>query len=244
VSKSLSFCLIILAAAFLLVYPAVAQEGGRAAAPPRTITVSGEGIVRVLPDRAVLRFGIVTQDADPEEARRQNAQAAREAINAIRQLGVDERRIRMEMLQLVPAREFDPETRRWIERGFEVTRHVTVELDDVDRLPTVVALVVQRGANRLLGATYELRDRGPTQNEALAGAVRNAREKAALLATTAGADLGEVLTLSEEMFDFPRPMMRTEMAAAGVRDAAPEPEAYAPGEIEVRARIVVVYRLQ
>ena len=51
----------------------------------RTISVSGEGIVRAEPDQATVRFGIVSRAEDPEEARRLNAAAAREAMNAVRE---------------------------------------------------------------------------------------------------------------------------------------------------------------
>jgi uncharacterized protein len=229
---------LILSLILLMSAPAAAQQA------ERTISVSGEGIVRVAPDRATVRFGIVTRAQDPESARRQNEQASRQAMNAVRALGVEERQIRLETLRLVPAREYDPQTRQWREVGFEVVRELSVELDDIDRLPEVVATVVQQGANRLSSVGYDIRDRTRARNAALTEAVANAREKAALLAGAAGAQLGPVLTIAEEAFDFPRPMFRAEMADVAMQQAPVEPEAYAPGEIEVRARLQVVFRLQ
>jgi uncharacterized protein len=229
---------LILSLILLMSAPAAAQQA------ERTISVSGEGIVRVAPDRATVRFGIVTRAQDPESARRQNEQASRQAMNAVRALGVEERQIRLETLRLVPAREYDPQTRQWREVGFEVVRELSVELDDIDRLPEVVATVVQQGANRLSSVGYDIRDRTRARNAALTEAVANAREKAALLAGAAGAQLGPVLTIAEEAFDFPRPMFRAEMADVAMQQTPVEPEAYAPGEIEVRARLQVVFRLQ
>jgi uncharacterized protein len=220
----------------------MAQENPEA---QRAVTVTGEGLVRVEPDMAVVRFGVVTRDPDPEAARRRNAEAARDAMNAVRQLGVEERRIRLETVRLQPVQEYDPETRRHIDRGFEAVRDVVVEVDDLEMLPELVALVVQRGANRLHGIAYDLRNRDQARNEALSQAVLSARDKARLLATTLDASIGRVMRINEQTFDFPRPMMRAAMEMdQAFKTEGVEPEAYAPGELEVRASVHVVFELQ
>ena len=212
----------------------------------RTVSVSGEGIVRVEPDQATVRFGVVTRSEDPETARQQNAEAAARAMNAVRDLGIEERKIRLEALRLQPWREYNPDARRWIEKGFEAVRQVVVEIDDLETLPTLVAEIIEQGANRLDGIQYDVQDRDAARNEALVAAVTNAREKAQLLTQTLGVTLGPVQTINEQSFDFPRPMMRLEQAEmAMAKDAsAPEPDAYAAGEIEVRATVHVVFGLQ
>lgn len=212
----------------------------------RLVSISGEGVVRAAPDQAIVRFGIVMQAMDPEEARSLNATAAREAMNAVRDLGIDERKMRLESLRLQPAREYDPDTRRYKEVGFEASRQVVVELDDLDTLPTLVAQIVQKGANRLDQVTYDLQDRDAARNQALVEAITNARDKATLLATTLGESLGRVQSINEQSFDFPRPTLRMEQAALAMAkdEAAPEPEAYAAGEIEVRATVQVVFALE
>jgi uncharacterized protein len=230
----------VIALSMMLAIPALAsaQDGDR-----RIVSVSGEGIYRVEPDMAVVRFGVVTHSDSPEEARRLNAAASREAINAVRELGIEERRIRMESLRLQPRREYIQETRRWEERGFEAVRDVVVNVDDIDRLPEVVTRVVQRGANRLNQVAYELSDREHARNEALRIAVENARSKAEVMVGVLGVSLGPVRTISEQQFDFPRPMYRAMDMAMASPEAAPEPEAYASGEIEVRATVQLEFYL-
>ncbi len=211
----------------------------------RTVSVGGEGIVQAEPDQATVRFGVVTRAEDPEEARRLNAAAAAEAMNAVRALDVAERKIRLETLSLQPAREYNPQTRRYDEVGFEAVRQVIVELDDLEKLPTLVARIVQKGANRLDGISYDLKNRDEARDEALRKALTNARDKARLMAQTLDVALGPVLTIAEQSFDFPRPVLRMAQAEMALsKDAAPEPDAYAAGEIEVRATVQVVFALQ
>lgn len=235
--------------ALLLALPARAQDTTTSSDRPmrRTISVSGEGLVRVEPDQATARFGVVTQAQNPDSARLQNAEAAARAMNAIRELGLADRKLRLETLRLQPAHEYNPETRRYEEKGYEAIREVVVEVDSLDLLPTIIAEVVQQGANRLQGVEYGLQDRRATRDAALQEAVRDAREKAALMAGTLGLQLGQVVQISEQSFSFPRPMMRMEMdaqMATSKAEATPVPEAYAAGEMEVNANVQVVFLLE
>ena len=211
---------------------------------PRTVSVSGEGSATAEPDRATVRFGVVTQADEAEAAREQNAAAASRAMNTVRELGIPERQIQMETLRLQPRREYNREKRTYEERGFEAIRQVVVEVDSLDLLPTLIARVVQQGANRLDGVRYDVQDRDAVRNEALRAAATNARAKAQLLAETLGVRLGAVRQISEQRFDFPQPQFRALQAEAMAKaDAEPEPDAYAGGEIEVSADVQVTFDL-
>ncbi len=230
--------------ALWIAVPIRAQDTGDAMAK-RQVSVSGEGTIVAEPDRATVRFGIVTRAERAEMARRQNADSAAAAMNAVRALDLPEEKIKMEGLQLQPWREYNPKTRQYDEKGFEATRRVSVVLDDLEQLPTLVARVVQQGANRLESINYELQDRDAVRNDALRQAARNARAKAQLLAETLGARLGPVRTISEQSISIP-PMrvQRAEMSAMAAKsDAQPEPDAYAAGEMEVSASVQVTFDL-
>jgi len=211
----------------------------------RTINVSGEGTIEAVPDMVTVRFGVVTRSTDPEEARRLNADASSETMNAVRALGVDERKIQVETLRLDPAREYNQQTRRYDEIGFDATRVVVVKLEDLDMLPKLIADVVQKGANRLEGVAYGLQDRQALKREALKQALLDAQAKADLMAETLGAERGLVQQISEQGVQMPRPVYR-EMALAATKmaDAAPAPDAYAAGELEVRATVQVVFLIK
>ena len=175
-----------------------------------------------------------------------DVEAAKAALNAVRALGVEARNIRLDMLRLQPNRVYDDDLRRYVEKGFEATRQVVVEVHDLEKLPTLIAEIVQQGANRVNQVSYELKDRDRVRNDALREAVTNAREKAQLIIETLGENLGEVVQVDEQSFDFPRPVVRMEAMEmrASKTQAAPEPEAYAAGEIEVRASVHAVFALQ
>jgi len=227
---------------FLLAVPVFGQEGSETA---RTVRVSGNATVTASPDEATVRFGIVSRAETAEAARAQNAEAAKTAMNVVRTLEIPETKMRMETLQLQPRREFNPQTKRHEEKGYEARRNVVVELSDLETLPTLVTRVVQSGANRVAGIQYGLSDRSSIRNEALRTAAMNAREKAQLLAESLDATLGPVREIMETNlgFDEPRPLARAQFAKSAEADAAPEPDAYAAGEIDVSAEVQVVFEL-
>ena len=140
-----------------------------------------------------------------------------------------------------------PETRRQVDKGFKATRDLVVVVEDLDVLPTVISQIVQNGVNRLNGVSYGLQKKDEVRDRALVLAVRRAKQKAELMAQTLDANLGEVLKINEQSFTMPSPMLNMESSPRlmmAKSDAAPEPEAFAAGEIEVKAVVQVVFQLQ
>ena len=229
---------------FLLALPVAAQSDQHPMhQPPRTVTVTGSDTVSVTPDRVSVNFAVVTRAEGPEAAREQNATAARRALDAVRDLGVPERNIQLQSLRLDEDVEY--QNGRRIRKGFIARRDVQVTLDDLDLLPNVVAVVVEEGANELGGINYDLQDRKASEDEALRRAARRAHEKARLLAQTLGVELGLVHSIQEGSvaFPIPRPQPMYAARAMDMAESAPEPGAYAAGEMEVRATVTAVFNL-
>lgn len=209
------------------------------------VTVQGEGTISVDPDQAQVRFGVVTHHENPEEARARNARASATAMNRVRALGVPDSDMKLETLRLQPRQEYDQKNRRYVQVGFEAVREVVVTLNDLEKLPTLIAEIVQGGANRLNGVTYDIADRESVRQDALRAAALNARAKAELLVETLGGTLGAVWEINENGIQIPRPTYQLEsMAMARSADAAPEPEAYASGQIDVLANVTVAFGIK
>ena len=232
--------LITLVAGLQTVPAATAQTAGR------TVTVSGKAVVHVLPDQVNVRFGIVTVDLDPEAARTDNARVSAATMNSVRDLGIEERKIQVDALRIQPLTEYDPQTRRNIDKGFQAVRDVSVQLNDLDILPTLIAEIVNRGANRIHGIAYELQDADPAEHEALREALENAKTKAAIMVDALGARLGVVLQINEQGAIAPQPLLLQFDSSVANKSLALEevtPDAYASGEIDVTAQVTVVFAI-
>ncbi len=210
----------------------------------RTVTVGGEGTVDAEPDEAAVQFAVVTRAETAEAARRENAEAAESAMNAVRALGIAERKIQLLTLRL--DEEWDYRNNQRVRKGFIARRDVKVTIEDLDLVPGLVAEVVQQGANELGGIRYGLQNREAVEDEALRAAVARARRKAQLMAEALGARLGGVVRIAESGVHSPRPQpvmyARAEMAMDERQES--NPGAYAAGEITVRATVTVVFELE
>jgi len=231
--------------AFALALPVTAQPTDPPVAHQpvvRTVTVEGVGTVEAEPDQATIMFAVVTRAPEPEAARRQNAEAAEQAMNAVRELGIEDRKIQLLNLRLDEEVEYTDGRRERI--GFIARRDVKVTVDNLDLVPRLVAEVVQQGANELNGIQYGLQNREAVEDQALQAAAARAREKAQLLASSLGGEVGRVLTITQGSVQVPQPppvmFARAEMAAADEGN----PGAYAAGEITVRATTTVTFELE
>ncbi|HAY37254.1 MAG TPA: SIMPL domain-containing protein [Bacteroidetes bacterium] len=233
----------VVAIVLFLVSPVQAQDGH--AQHPSQVTVSGEGVISTAPDMATVQFAVVESADNPETARENNASASANALNAVRAMGVEEMDIQMQNLQINPMREYDPDRRTYNETGWEATRNLTVTIRNLDELPDLIASIVTNGANRMNSIQYGLDDRADLELEVLRLAVLRAKAKAETMATALGKEIGGIVTLNEHGTSVPRPVMRLEasfdMASA---KGAPEPDAYASGQIEIRTSVTAVYFLK
>lgn len=231
----------ILVIILFLVAPSSAQESGG----PAQLTVSGEGVIKTAPDMATLVFGVVSRDARPDIARSKNATAAAAALNAVRALGVEEKDIQMQNMRITPLREYDQDRRTYVQNGYEATRSLAVTVRDLDLLPDLVAAIIEKGANRMNSIQYGLDDRADIELEVLRLAVAAARAKADVMASQLGMTLGSVYRLSEQGISVPRPVMRMEAAYdVSAAKAMAEPDAFAGGQIEVRAVVTAVFLIR
>jgi len=231
-----TFYTLIALIAVLFVSPADAQDRAY------TVTVSGEGIIMTAPDMATVWFAVVTHDELPDRARSLNADASASAMNAVRNLGIGEKDMQIEGLQLNPRRVYDPDRRVYDQDGFEATRTVKVIIRDLDVLPDVVASVVEGGANQINNIQYGLDDKEAIELEVLALAVQRAKQKASVMAGELGWALGRAVQINEQGVSVPQPRVSMEMAAMS-KDSGGNPDAFSAGELEVRASVTVVFSL-
>lgn len=208
---------------------------------PLSISARGNGLVEVEPDQARFMFSIVSKAKTPDEASRLNEDATANTLREVRRAGIEERHIQVSGVRLQPNREWDETGRRWIERGFESVRDVSVTVNDLTVLPNLVASVVAKGANRVNGIQYTLQNTSLHEQAALSLAVQDAQARASAMASPLGFDTVRAVRIAEEGLRAPEPIMMEAAMLMKSSDASSggNPEAYAGGLITVRASVVV-----
>src|SRR5205823_12234552 len=87
--------------------PVAAQETLRQG-PPQVVT-TGQGEVRVTPDRATVMLGVQTRATTAEEATTQNSRKQRAVIDAIKARGIPAEQIATSSFNVIPETRYDRE---------------------------------------------------------------------------------------------------------------------------------------
>lgn len=227
---------------------AYAQDSNTPSNPTRSISVSGSGQVHVQPDVAVVQVGVQTSDSEATAALAANSDQMQALINALGEAGVAQENIQTQTIQLQPQyaggngemppqpAEVQANTTPTI-TGYIATNSVEVTVNDIANLGSLLDSIVAAGGNQINGIRFEISEADTALQQARETAWNDAQQKAEQLASLAGAQLGNVLTISE-FSQGPTPLADTSMARAA--SAVP----VQPGTQDVNVQLQVTWQLQ
>lgn len=202
----------------------------------RVIATQGRATVRKAPDRAFLVLATETRAPQPADAQRRNAELMTAVQEKLRpQLPPDSVRTLSYSIQ----EEYDFTDGRRVPRGYVVSNTIEVRVDDLPQLGRIIDAAVESGATNVHNIQFELKDRAGAEREALRLAVADARGRAEAAAAGANLQLAGVVRIEEQGRAVPMvSMARMEM------DAARAETPIAPGEIEIRATVMLTAEIR
>lgn len=192
--------LFVLAALAAFALPATAQSGPVTSADSsRTLYVNGNGEVRAVPDRAVIRVGLKSDGETVEEALQNHAAELDrvEALLAAAGIPSAERRVTKSAVSK-DQDQFGGES-----EGYAAVSLLSVNVDDLSRVPTLLASIADAEDDllvtneRSVDVQYVVRDLEPFRLDALRTAVEDARRRAELVSGMSGMRLGVMSNVSE-----------------------------------------------
>jgi uncharacterized protein len=233
VSRGLSIPIVIMAV--LIAAPATAQQKPEASAEGPVIVTTGEGVVKLAPDRVWVSIAAESRARNPREAQRANADAMTAVQARLKGTGLPADAIRTSAYDLQP--EFDYANGKQTLRDYVARNAIEVRVDDITRIGEILDVAVGSGATSVSGVRFDLKDRSATEREALKRAVADARSHAEAAASGAGVTIGGVLRIEEQRTPVqqPRPVMMMRSDAASLAAQPP----ITPGELEVRAVVTM-----
>jgi uncharacterized protein YggE len=211
-----------------------------ASTQPRTITVSGEGEVKAVPDQAILSAGVVSQAVTADEALATNRRAMNAVFATLKRQGIPDRAIRTSEFSVQP--QYGEQRQGNAPPhivGYQVSNNVSVTVDDLSKLGGAIDALVASGANSMGGISFTIRDPKPLLRQARDAAVKDAMDRASVYAKAAGVALGHVVQISEGGAEAPRPVFR-----AMALDASPAQTPIAAGEQTVAAQVTVSFEIK
>lgn len=152
-----------------------------------TISVNGEGVIEVAPDRATISVGVVTRDKNASKVQNDNARIASEIIKSVAALGIDKKNIRTGNYSF--HQYYRQENNKRVADGYEANNTVTIIVDDLNLVGKVIDTSLSHGANNIDSLEFGIKNKAALQNEAIRLAVRDARAKAEVVAAELGKNI-------------------------------------------------------
>jgi len=214
------------------------------AAPPAQVVAMASGETRVTPDRATLLVAVETRAPTAAKAGADNAVRLRATLDALMKLGLTREQLSTVDYSVSPDYQYDPQGQRPPRvSGYVARNTVRADVRKLDDLGRIIDAALAGGANSMGGVQFTSSRLDEARREALADAVKKARADAEAMAQAAGASLGQLVEVSSQPFQPPRPMMEMAQMRAVANDAA-APTPVNPGEFTVTATVSVRWALR
>jgi len=204
----------------------------------RLITVSATGYAYAEPDRARLETGVEAEADTAEKALAANTELMAKVIAGLKEAGVDAKDIQTSNISVAPRYTSPKDNTPAVIDGYRVSNVVSILARDLKGLGALLDKLVSLGVNQVHGLTFEVSKAETLKDEARKEAVANARRRAELLAAAAGAEVGEVVQIAEDVGfgGGPRPMAMRAAKADSVPVEA--------GTETLEARVTVTWKLK
>ncbi len=215
-------------------------EYSKTAFPQRTFMVSAEGKEIVIPNIAELRIGLISEGKNLVEVQKENTERFNRVINFLKGQGINEKDIKTENYSINPKYRYDKVTEII---GYTVSQTLIVKVRDLNKIGAILSGAVENGANNVSGPNFTVEDEKVYLDKAREKAIKEAREKAEMIAKTAGFRLGKIISINESSYTpIPIYMKTLEMGAGGA-EVMPMPS-IEPGSQEIRITVTLTYEIK
>lgn len=204
--------------------------------PPPTIDVTGEGIVRVVPDEVTINIRVENTGENTITLKEQNDATISEVLKFLKKMEIADKDVKTEYMNL--SKNYDHNSKTYT---FAANQSLSVKLRDLKKYEAVMKGLIDTGINRIDGVNFSSSKEDALKSEARKKAVENAQMKAKEYASVLNQTVGKAVSISEfNNSGGPQPMYKMAMmdSSSGGGD-----QTIALGEIEIRTTVNVSFLL-
>ncbi len=212
----------------------------------KTISVKGEGEIKVKPDRATIMLTVRTKAKDAKTAQAKNAREMARVDKLLKtSFGLEARNIQTSSFQLQPEHRYHPNGKQEF-LGYMVDHSLSITLRQLDRLGSLLDNLVSDGKDDVAVLLQQVQFGSDKQKEqeiqAMELAMQNAEARARALARFAKRDIKGVLRISDSSVNFQPPPFHRMMGGAEMEATKMTADTQvSTGEITVQSNVAVEY---
>lgn len=216
-----------------------------------TVTLSGHGEVSAVPDIANVYFTINKDSKTVKEAQTLVAQIEKKSLDFLKESGVLEKDIKTTNSSFYPKYNYGqvycisypcPQKNPVI-IGYTASESITVKVRNTDDVGKIMEGLGTIGVSNLSGPNFSIDDEEVLKVEARKKAIKNAKEKAVVLAKDLGVRLGEVVSFNESG-NYPVPMYAKSMMADSVSSSESARAEIPKGENIISSDVSITYQIK
>ena len=201
------------------------------------IHVTGEGVVKVAPDKVTIKSQIEHEGQSATSVKSQNDEVVNKVIKYLKSEGIAEKNINTNYINLNKRYNYNDKTYTYV-----ANQAISITLEDISKYESIMKGLLENGLNGINGIEFESSEIKKHKAEARRKAVLNAKEKAEALAKPLGQTVGKAYKISEGSSNNYQPVYGA-MRIKGSADEASNQETMAPGEMEISIDVDVSFQL-
>lgn len=204
--------------------------------PPPTIDVTGEGIVRVVPDEVTINIRVENTGENTKTLKEQNDATISEVLKFLKKMDIADKDVRTEFMNL--SKNYDYNTKTY---SFAANQSLSVKLRDLKKYEAVMKGLIDTGINRIDGVNFSSSKEAALKSEARKKAVENAQMKAKEYASVLNQSVGKAVSISEfNQSSGPSPMYKVAMMDSSSGGGE---QTISLGEMEIKTSVNVSFLL-
>lgn len=204
-----------------------------------SIDVTGEGIVRVIPDEVTINIRVENTGENTKNLKQQNDATVDEVLKFLKKMKIEDKDVRTEYMNL--KKDYDYNTKTY---SFSANQAISIKLKDLKKYEAVMKGVLDSGINRIDGIDFSSSNKTALESQARKKAMENALMKAKEYAGVVNQNVGKAILISEFSNQIgPQPRYKQSMMMSTSAEGAIESESISLGEMEIRTTINVSFLL-
>lgn len=208
----------------------------------RLLPVTASAEMKVAPDKATIRAGVLTEGKDASKTAAENTLKMTAVFDALNRASVPKSQIRTSQLSLSPRYDYENRKKPRIV-GYSANNLITVTTKDLNQVSSIIDALIQAGSNNLQGVEFSLSDPDTAKAKVLEEAIKKARAKAQLVARSAGITLGPLQSINvDSSGNSAYNRNYDEIIVTASRGGEPSTPV-SQGELSVKATVNLVYEM-
>lgn len=205
------------------------------------ISVKGEGIIKVVPDEALITVSVETINKEAKEAKRINDEISDKVLKLIKKKGISTTDIQTQRMSL--SQNYDYNTKK---KNYVANQTISIHLKDLSKYDELMMELVDTGINRFQGVEFKSSKIKELEKQARKNALLDAKSKAEdYVSVLVGQKIGKALLISDNsQTNYPQPVYGGMMKTMAMESDVSPRETLAIGEIEIISTISATFLLE